>query len=158
MKKDIHTLPEDKKTKRTKPLFSVLRSQEGYSLAELLIVAIVIAVMVLTIYIGIEFAEKQITRDYRQRIATFILTGELEKQYTLYMKEGTFHTFKDVPVIIDQTKEMTITGRMYVTAQKEEEYYLNNTYGFYYVIGEVRWVDPVTEKEHYVRMREDFYN
>ncbi len=34
---------------------------------------------------------------------------------------------------------------------------MSGNYDFTYLIGEIRWIDPATEKEHYVRLREDFY-
>ncbi len=90
MLKDIYILPENTKTKKANGVTSLLRSQGGYSLAEVLVVAIVMAVMIITIYIGIIYADRQITKNYRHRVATLILTGELEKQYTLFMKERSF--------------------------------------------------------------------
>lgn len=158
MKKNIHTLPENNSPNERSFNFSVLGSQGGYSLAEVLVVAIVLAVMVLTVYIGIEFAEKKITQGYRQRVATLLLTGELEKQYTLYMKENIFRPFTEVPVEIDKTEELTVTGMMSIFVGREVENYMTHTYGYQYVIGEIRWVDPVTEKVHFVRLREDFYD
>ncbi len=75
-------------------------------MAEVLVVAIVMAVMIITIYIGIMYADKQVTKNYRHRVATLMFTGELEKQYTLYMKEGIFRPFTNMPVIIEQTDEV----------------------------------------------------
>jgi len=50
MLKDIYILPENTKTKKANGVTSLLRSQGGYSLAEVLVVAIVMAVMIITIY------------------------------------------------------------------------------------------------------------
>ena len=157
MPKDIYILPENNKTKKANGVFSLLSSQGGYSLAEVLVVAIVMAVMIITIYIGIMYADKQVTKNYRHRVATLMLTGELEKQYTLYMKEGIFSPFTNMPVIIEQTDEVTVNGTISISVGKDRENYMSGNYDFTYLIGEIRWIDPATEKEHYVRLREDFY-
>jgi hypothetical protein len=38
------------------------------------------------------------------------------------------------------------------------ENYMSNTYNFTYLVGEISWLDPASNKKHYVRLREDFYN
>jgi len=158
MQKDIYILPEDTKTKKANGVFSLLRSQGGYSLAEVLVVAIVMAVMIITIYIGIIYADRQITKNYRHRVATLILTGELEKQYTLFMKEKIFRPFTNKPVIIEQTDDVTVYGYITISVYNDIENYMSNTYNFTYLVGEISWLDPASNKKHYVRLREDFYN
>ena len=155
---NIHTLPENSERDNTNKMFSLLRSQGGYSLAEVMVAAIVMAVMIITVYIGIIYADKQVTKNYRHRVATMLLTGELEKQYTLFHKEGIFHPYTNLPVIIEQTDDVTVNGTITITVGRERENYMSQNYNFSYLIGEIKWIDPATEKLHYIRMREDFYD
>ncbi|HNX03792.1 MAG: hypothetical protein KA963_01710 [Candidatus Cloacimonas sp.] len=155
---NIHTLPENSEKDKKNKMFSLLRSQGGYSLAEVLVAAIVMAVMIITVYIGIIYADRQITKNYRHRVATLLLTGELEKQYTLFHKEGIFHPYTNLPVIIEQTDDVTVNGTITITVGRERENYMSQNYNFSYLIGEIKWIDPATEKLHYIRMREDFYD
>jgi len=155
---NIHTLPENSERDNTNKMFSLLRSQGGYSLAEVMVAAIVMAVMIITVYIGIIYADRQITKNYRHRVATLLLSGELEKQYTLFHKEGIFHPYTNLPVIIEQTDDVTVNGTITITVGRERENYMSQNYNFSYLIGEIKWIDPATEKLHYIRMREDFYD
>jgi len=116
------------------------------------------AVMIITVFIGIIYADRQITKNYRHRVATLLLTGELEKQYTLFHKEGIFHPYTNLPVIIEQTDDVTVNGTITITVGRERENYMSQNYNFSYLIGEIKWIDPATEKLHYIRMREDFYD
>ncbi len=155
---NIHTLPENSERDNTNKMFSLLRSQGGYSLAEVMVAAIVMAVMIITVYIGIIYADKQVTKNYRHRVATMLLTGELEKQYTLYQKEGIFRPYTNLPVIIEQTEDVTVNGTITISVGRDRENYMSQNYDFSYLIGEIKWIDPATEKLHYIRMREDFYD
>jgi len=155
---NIHTLPENSERDNTNKMFSLLRSQGGYSLAEVMVAAIVMAVMIITVYIGIIYADRQITKNYRHRVATLLLTGELEKQYTLFHKEGIFHPYTNLPVIIEQTDDVTVNGTITISVGRDRENNMSQNYDFSYLIGEIKWIDPATEKLHYIRMREDFYD
>ena len=155
---NIHTLPENSEKDNTNKMFSLLHSQGGYSLAEVLVAAIVMAVMIITVYIGIIYADRQITKNYRHRVATLLLTGELEKQYTLFHKEGIFHPYTNLPVIIEQTDDVTVNGTITISVGRDRENNMSQNYDFSYLIGEIKWIDPATAKLHYIRMREDFYD
>ncbi len=48
----------------------LLSNERGVTLLEVLVTTMVLAVMVLTIYIGIQYAEKQSIQNYRNRAAT----------------------------------------------------------------------------------------
>ena len=155
---NIHTLPENSERDNTNKMFSLLRSQGGYSLAEVMVAAIVMAVMIITVYIGIIYADRQITKNYRHRVATLLLSGELEKQYTLFKKEGIFRPYTNLPVIIEQTDDVTVNGTITISVGRDRESYMSQNYDFSYLIGEIKWIDPATAKLHYIRMREDFYD
>ena len=61
--------------------FELLRAQGGFTLVEALVLTLVIVVLVVSVYIGVVFAEKQLLVNYRDRVATLLVAGELEMEY-----------------------------------------------------------------------------
>lgn len=157
---ESNTFPKPKsfREKKASQAIGLLKAQGGFSLIEVLVVAVVLAVLILTIYMGVMYAEKQVRQNYRHRAATFIASGEIEKQYTLYMKERLFRPFTSSSVIIDETEEGTVTARLSVTTGRDVEFYVTKQFPLSYVTAEVSWTDPETLKPHKVRVREDFYD
>ncbi len=154
--KDIHA--DAFQQCKASPLKGLLRSQRGFTLIEAMIVTVVLAAMVATIYIGVVYAEKQTRLNYRHRVATFIASGEIDKQYTLYMKEKIMRPFSGRRVMIDDTSEAEVQGYVSVSVRRNVEYHVTRQYPYSYAVAEVQWLDPATEKTHTVRVREDFYN
>lgn len=125
---------------------------------EVLVVSIVLVILITTIYMGAEYAEKQVRHNYRHRIASYIASGEIEKQFTLYMKMGVFSPYSGRTCLIDETEEGKLEGTVSVRTGRDVEYYVTKQYPFYYLVAEVKWLDPENKKQHIVRMREDFYD
>jgi len=135
----------------------LLGRERGTTLVEVLVVAIVLAVMILTIYIGVVYAEKTARMNYRYRQASLIASGEVEKNYVYFLKMGFMPTYTSYDVVMDKTEQGQIAARVSITRGEDTEYNVTKRYPFSYVIAEVRWVDPDTEKTQLVRVREDFY-
>ncbi len=154
--KDIHA--DAFQQCKASPLQGLLGNQRGFTLLEVMIVTVVLAAMVAVIYIGVVFAEKQTRLNYRHRVATLIASGEIEKQYTLYMKEKMMRPFSGKRVVIDDTSETGVQGYVSVSVNRGAEYHVTHQYPYSYAIAEVQWIDPETEKPHTVRVREDFFN
>jgi len=138
--------------------FGLLRAQGGFSLIEVLVVATVLVILITTIYIGAIYAEKQVRHNYRHRTASLIASGEIEKQYALFMKEKIFRPYTSRAVVIDETDEGELKGNVSVQTGRDVEFYVTKQYPYYYVISEVSWQDPETDKRHSVKVREDFYD
>jgi len=73
------------------------------------------------------------------------------------MKEKIFRPFTNKTVIIEQTDDVTVYGYITISVYNDIENYMSNTYNFTYLVGEISWLDPASNKKHYVRLREDFY-
>ncbi|MDY0151284.1 MAG: prepilin-type N-terminal cleavage/methylation domain-containing protein [Candidatus Cloacimonas sp.] len=150
--------PDALRQKKASQVIGLLRANEGFTLIEVLVATLVLVVLITTIYMGVMYADKQIRHNYRHRVATFLASGEIEKQYTLYLKENILRPFSGRPVVIDQTDDSTVKGALSVTVGRDVEYHVTKQYPYYYVIAEVNWTDPETKKPQKVKIREDFYD
>lgn len=157
MRAEKNTVPERFPLGKASQNFGLLRAQGGFSLIEVLVVAVVLVILITTIYMGAVYAEKQVRHNYRHRTATLIASGEIEKQYTLYMKQGIFRPFTSKTVEIDNLDKGILQGTCNLRVGREVEFYVTKQYPLSYVVAEVTWLDPENGKRHTVKLREDFY-
>lgn len=143
--------------KEASQVIGLLRGEKGVSLIEALLVTFVLALMIVTIYIGAIYAEKQVRQNYRHRVATLLASGEVEKHYVHYLKNKFMPATSSYDVVMDDTEESKITARVSISKDQAVEYNVAKQYPYYYVTAEVRWLDPDTQKAHTVKIREDFY-
>jgi len=160
---EVDKLASDRNTEATlksgmNQLKALVRNNRGFTLIESMILVVVLAALVLTIYIGVMYAEKQTKLNYRHRVATFLASGEIDKQYTLFMKEGFMRPYTGRQVIIDDQSESVVRGSLSLTVRRDVEFHITKQYGFTALIAEVVWIDPETKRNHKVVMREDFYD
>ncbi len=158
MREEKITVPERFHLGKASHSFGLLRAQGGFSLVEVLVVAIVLVILITTIYMGAVYAEKQVRHNYRHRVATLLASGEIEKQFTLYNKEGIFRPFTSRTVTIDEFNKGVLQGTLNVRTGREVEYFVTKQYPYTYVVAEVSWSDPENGKRHAVKVREDFYD
>lgn len=141
----------------------LLRSERGVTLIELLVTVVVLAVLVISVYIGIQFAERQSVQNYRQRAAVLLATGELDKQYFI----NKYHTNRnDLEFRPYGPREVTLdvlaNGKPLIAHQsvrthRASEYNGAQQYPYTEVVTRVEWEDPYDGEIKYVEMREDFY-
>jgi len=141
----------------------LLSNERGVTLLEVLVTAVVLALLVLSVYIGIVFAERMAVRNYRDRAATLIATGELERQYFInrYNAMGDqdyFKLFSNREVVIDRIgKRDLLMGSLTVSRYSGVEYSDSQRYSFNYLIARVEWRDPYNDEITYIQLREDYY-
>lgn len=141
----------------------LLVNERGVTLIETLITVVILAVMIITIYIGIQYAEKQTVQNYRHRAASLLASGEIERQYFRCRFDPdqtvmTFMPFNNREVVIDVLKNgESLLGTQSLTVGQDSEFQGSQTYKFYYLTSTVEWLDPDTKKTHKVVMREDFF-
>lgn len=139
-------------------VFGTLGSQDGFTLIEVIISVVILAMVIVTIYIGIIYAETQILNNYRDRVATLLASGELEMQQYYYSKVNGFRLHSGKDVVIDKLpRNRTLMGRLTVELKKDTEFAGGQLYDFRYLLVTVRWKDPGTKKERFITMREDYY-
>jgi len=139
-------------------VFGTLGSQDGFTLIEVIISVVILAMVIVTIYIGIIYAETQILNNYRDRVATLLASGELEMQQYYYSKVNGFRMHSGKDVVIDKLpKNKVLMGRLTIELKKDTEFAGGQLYDFRYLLVTVRWKDPGTKKERFITMREDYY-
>lgn len=137
----------------------LVRSEHGFTLVEVLVSTLVLVVSIITIYIGIVYAESQVTNNYRDRVASLLASGELELQHYYFVKRGGFNLHNGADVLIQELpRNRRLMGRMTVSTREEND---NNVAGVALKITvlevKVQWRDPQTDELHFIKMREDYY-
>jgi prepilin-type N-terminal cleavage/methylation domain-containing protein len=138
--------------------FEPLRNQSGMTLLEVIVVMLVIVVLVVSIYIGIVYAEKTLLTNYRDRVATLLLAGELEMEYYRHTKYKPFELQVHKQYVLDDLNPDHILWA-YMTIQLKNLQESSNSQLLYYKSLEatLRWFDPASNKERYITMREDYF-
>lgn len=141
-----------------KSWFALLGRQRGISLIETVAVAGVIAMLVVSIYIGVVYAEKQLLQNYRDRVATLLLSGELDMEYYRHSRGKPFELQLNKEYILDDSDpDHILRGTMTVEVRNDQE--TSNEHLFNYRILEARmtWTDTATNKSRVLTMREDYF-
>lgn len=137
---------------------NLLSRQSGITLVEVLVLVAVLAVSTLTIYIGIGYADKMITRNYRDRVATLLVSGELEMEYYRHSRSKPFELqVNKLYVMDDHDPDHVLTGKMTVERKTAQESSNEQLLSFVYLEATLRWTDPSTRSERLIRMREDYF-
>jgi len=138
----------------------MIRNERGFTLAEVLASAIIVVLASIALYIGIVHVEKQIVRNYHERVAIMHASGELDWQrYNWNTFNMSFAPFQSKSVAIDTRSEKRIDGTMSFDLKDfaPPDIVLEN---IPYEILEisVSWVEPTDGKSREVVLREDFYH
>lgn len=141
----------------------LLRNERGITLIEVLVSAVIMVVLITSIYIGIQYANRQAVQNYRHRAATLIAAGELERQYFYYKH----HTIQSTPqfdmfqnkivdlVPLDERKTLQATQNLSLNMITVVEH--GTAYDIFELRSIVEWNDPVSGKPQRVVLHEDFY-
>lgn len=141
----------------------LLNNERGVTLLEVLVTVVVLSVLVITVYIGIQYAEKQSVLNYRLRAATLLATGELDKQYFINkyhtnQNDLEFRPFSNREVVIDVLKNgEPLIGVQSVSIFRASEFSSAKQYPYTQLTSKVSWTDPASDETMYVELREDFY-
>ncbi len=136
-----------------------LNNERGVTLLEILITAVVVAVALLSIYTGIIYADKQVQRNYHDRVATLHASGEIEWQ--MYYKKN-FKVFDEYtsgrPVVIDKLKRGNLVGTMTMRVYDKYESPLGVQVSYKSLVVAVSWTEPGDKTTRRVVVIEDFYS
>lgn len=144
-------------SKEDKP-FEFISRPSGLTLIEALVLVLVIVILVISIYIGVVFAEKQLVTNYRDRVATLLVTGELEMEYYRRTRNQPFLLHNGTEFVIDELgKNKVLTGRMTIELRRGQESSNEQLLDFVYLVATLTWRDPFTKEQRYIRMREDYF-
>jgi Tfp pilus assembly protein PilV len=138
-------------------MIAILKSEKGVTLLEVLATGIIVLVALISIYTGIIYADKQVQRNYHDRVATLHASGEIEWQMFYFKNYKVFDTFTNKTVLIDKLKRGNLNGQM--TARRTDTF--ENPFGVsvpYNVLEvTVSWVEPGDNRTRRIVVREDFY-
>lgn len=138
--------------------FGLLRAQGGFTLVEALVLTLVIVILVVSVYIGVVYAEKQLLVNYRDRVATLLVAGELEMEYYRSSRRRPFELQQAREYVLDDIgKSETLKGRMTIELKHGEESSNEQVIKYQILEATFRWMDTTTKKERYIRMREDYF-
>ncbi len=147
----------------------------GFTLIELLVVFIIVLVAIVALYVGIQFAEKQVTRNYHSRRALLIASGTLDYQFYLKKKKlGDFDLSQtgglggaliDGPSLYPSNDSRNLQGSITATIKSDEltslsSFEIDGTDRLKKTVITVvvEWKEPASEnKTKFVRMVEDYY-
>lgn len=135
-----------------------LSNEHGITLIEVLATAIIVLVALAGLYTGILYADKQVQRNYHDRVATLHASGELEWQ-TYYKKNyKVFSLFYNRPVQLDILDDnRVLSGMMSVRVIPASET-VAATYVPYEILEiSVSWTEPGDKTPRKIVVREDFY-
>ncbi len=125
---------------------------------EVLVLVVVMVVLFLSVYIGVIYAENTILNNYRDRVATLLISGELEMEYFRHTRSRPFQLQQGTEYVIDElARGRQLKGRMYVSLTRGVESSNERMLNFITLTGTLTWLDPATKKNRYIRMREDYF-
>jgi prepilin-type N-terminal cleavage/methylation domain-containing protein len=141
----------------------LLKDERGVTLIELIIAVVVLAVLVLTVYIGIMYGHKQSVLNHQYRAATLLASSELERQYfynryNLDQSVQVLLPFVNRPVLlVDLDEDTQLMANLSVTVEDKLEVYGNQYYPYKRVYATVTWDYPTRRDPHKVVLQEDHY-
>lgn len=141
----------------------LLSNERGVTLLELLATAAILSLLIITVYIGVMFGERMSVRNYRDRVATLIASGELDRQYFInrynaFDNQQMFDLFSGREVVIDHIgKNAKLLGALSVTTRAEVEHNGLQQYPYNVLIARVEWKDPLSKEVKFIQLREDYY-
>lgn len=135
-----------------------LGEQKGITLIETLVLMMVVVVLVVSVYIGVVFAEKQLLLNYRDRVATLLVAGELDMEYYRHSKSKPFELQANRTYVLDDLDNKTkLKGTMSIKLNRAQESSNEKVLDYIYLEATLKWLDTVSNKERFVRMREDYF-
>lgn len=141
----------------------LLRDERGITLVEVLVSAVVMVVLITSIYIGIMYAQRETLQNYRHRAATLIAAGELERQYHYSINHviqipPQFDLFQGKPIdLVPLDNRRMLEARLSVESRMVPIVEHNISYEVYELRSIVEWTDPESRKPMRVVLHEDFY-
>ena len=135
-----------------------LKNQQGITLLETMATVAIMAFALVSIYMGILYAEKQMQRNYHDRVATLAASGEVEWQFYYYKNYKTFDLFSNRKVVLDNlARGKTLNGSLSVSIVETDESPFGVNVPFTILEAKVTWQEPGDKTTRSIVVREDFY-
>ncbi|MBW6515481.1 MAG: prepilin-type N-terminal cleavage/methylation domain-containing protein [Candidatus Cloacimonetes bacterium] len=139
----------------------LLSNNRGLTLIEVLVSFAIIVFAVVGIYLALLYAETQINRNYHDRVATLLASGECNWQYhyRYFLTNREFDPFVARQVIIDEFPEADyppLTGTMTMQIINNREHIDTAYYSFQTLQVQIVWIEPLLG-ERVMVVQEDFF-
>jgi prepilin-type N-terminal cleavage/methylation domain-containing protein len=139
-------------------MIASLKSESGMTLLEVLATSIIVAVALISLYTGIIYADKQVQRNYHDRVATLHASGELEWQTYFFKNYKTFELYTNKNVILDvMPRGRTLNGQMTTRLIETFENPLGTIVPYKILEVSVVWIEPGDMTQRRIVVREDYY-
>ncbi|HPN40392.1 MAG TPA: hypothetical protein PKX36_02595 [Candidatus Cloacimonadota bacterium] len=137
---------------------SILRQTRGFTMIEALVLVVVIVILIVSLYIGIVYAEKTLATNYRDRVVTLLLAGELEMEYYRHTRGYDFQLQNSQEYVIQEfDRGRPLTGRLTISSLSGMETSNQRTLNYVALTATMTWIDPVSKRPRVMRMREDYF-
>ena len=133
--------------------------EDGLTLIEVLAASVIIVVAAIGIYIGILYAESQLNRNYHDRVATLLASGECDWQYYRRVYHDAFDEFIPREVIIDEfegTERQPLRGTMSMNLEENVEVVFGRTMRYMTLTVQIVWEEPLAGRR-VMLVREDIF-
>jgi len=137
-----------------------LNNEKGVTLLETLATTIIIAFAMISLYMGIIYADKQVQRNYHDRVATLQASGELDWQAYYIKNYKEFDIYNDRQVVLDRLARGSLIGFKSTSSKAALENPFGLSVPYTILTVSVRWLEPGDTgkgKERRIVVREDFY-
>jgi prepilin-type N-terminal cleavage/methylation domain-containing protein len=135
-----------------------LNNEKGVTLLEVLATAIIIGVALISLYTGIMYADKQLQRNYHDRVATLHASGELDWQTYYYKNYKEFDVYNSKTVVIDKLyRGRLLSGQMKMRLTDTFENPFGTVVPYKVLEISVSWVEPGDKNTRKIVVREDYY-
>jgi prepilin-type N-terminal cleavage/methylation domain-containing protein len=139
-------------------MIASLKSESGMTLLEVLATSIIVAVALISLYTGIIYADKQVQRNYHDRVATLHASGELEWQTYFFKNYKTFELYTGKNVVLDVLpRGRTLNGQMTTRLIETFENPLGTIVPYKILEVSVVWIEPGDRTQRRIVVREDYY-
>lgn len=135
-----------------------LKNENGMTLLEIIATALIVGVAMVGLYMGIIYADKQVQRNYHDRVATLHASGEIDWQYYYRKNYKEFDRFNNKIVNIDfLDRGRILTGLMTMQVMNEGETPFGAPVEYQRLEITVKWKEPGDKTDRKIVVREDFY-
>ncbi len=137
----------------------VLSNDKGVTIVEVLISFIIIVIATVGIYLGLLYADSQINRNYHDRVAALLASGECDWQFYHVTTFREFDPFLSKNVVINSypdAERPPLAGVMTMEIEENSEIVEGRRVNFKTLKVMVTWDEPLTGQRVMV-MQEDFF-
>jgi competence protein ComGC len=141
------------------PNIQMIKNNKGFTIVEVLAAFLIIVISVVGIYLGLLYAESQLNRNYHERTATLLASGECDWQFHNLLTNKQVSSFITKEVVINPregTGRLPLKGIMSMRVEEGVDLVFGKSLSYITIIVEVVWNEPLLGERKIV-VQEDFF-